>query len=130
MPEMPEKFILVNVMPEAILMLDTRVLPEAVAILEILRHLGPDRNPIMDIGDRNNPQRSHRQRRIKEILYPNSILIIEATRLEGRPGEDFDTWWISVEVYIHNQQEKFPKDDRTIDRIGFLMDKYNAVWNE
>jgi len=34
-----------------------------------------------------------------------------------------------MEVYIHDQPEKFPNDDRTIDWIGSLMDKYPAAWH-
>jgi hypothetical protein len=34
-----------------------------------------------------------------------------------------------VEVYIHDQPEKFPKDERTIDWIGSLMDRYAATWH-
>lgn len=33
-----------------------------------------------------------------------------------------------MEVYIHDEPEKFPKDERTIDWIGSLMDKYAAAW--
>jgi len=54
---------------------------------------------------------------------------MKPTIFEGKPGEDFDTWWIIVEVYIHNQQEKFPNDDRSIDWICSLRDTYAAVWN-
>jgi hypothetical protein len=34
-----------------------------------------------------------------------------------------------MEAYIHDQQEKFPKDERTIDWIGLLMDKYASAWH-
>jgi len=34
-----------------------------------------------------------------------------------------------VEVVIHDQPEKFPKDKRTIDWIGSLVDKYAAAWH-
>jgi len=34
-----------------------------------------------------------------------------------------------VEVYIHDQPEKFPNDQRTIDWIGSPMDKYAAAWH-
>ena len=44
-------------------------------------------------------------------------------------GEDFDTWWVLVQVYIEDQPEKFPKDERTIDWIGSLMDSYAASWH-
>jgi len=34
-----------------------------------------------------------------------------------------------MEVYIPDQSEKFPNDERTIDWIGSLMDKYAAAWH-
>jgi hypothetical protein len=34
-----------------------------------------------------------------------------------------------VEVYIHEQPEKLPKDKRTIDRIGSVMYRYVAAWH-
>jgi len=54
-------------------MLEAVVMPKAMVILEILRHLGPDPNVIMNIGDRNNPLRSLGQRRIPEIQYAKLI---------------------------------------------------------
>jgi len=79
-------------------------------------------------GNRN-PGQSRRQRRIQELQYAKPIKIKEPKLFEGKPGEDFDTWWIMVEVYIHNQPEKFSKDERTLDWIGSLMDKYAAAWH-
>jgi hypothetical protein len=34
-----------------------------------------------------------------------------------------------IEVFIRDQPEKFPNDERTIDWIGSLMDKYAAAWH-
>jgi hypothetical protein len=34
-----------------------------------------------------------------------------------------------MEVYIRDQPEKFPNDERTIDWIGSLMDRYAAAWH-
>jgi hypothetical protein len=34
-----------------------------------------------------------------------------------------------MEVYIRDQPEKFPNDERTIDWIGSLMDQYAASWH-
>jgi len=34
-----------------------------------------------------------------------------------------------MEVYIPDQPEKFPNNERTIDWIGSLVDKYAATWN-
>jgi len=47
----------------------------------------------------------------------------------GKPGEDFDTCWVLVQVYIEDQPEKFPKDQRTIEWIGSLMESYAASWH-
>jgi len=44
-------------------------------------------------------------------------------------GEDVDTWWVLVQVYIEDQPAKFLKDEQTIDWIGSLMDSYAASWN-
>jgi len=69
---------------------------------------------------------SRRQRRIKELEYAKPIKIKEPKKFFGKPGEDFDTWWVLVQVYIEDQPEKFPKDQRTIDWIRSLMDSYAA----
>jgi hypothetical protein len=29
---------------------------------------------------------------------------------EGKSGDDFETWWILIQVYIDDQPEKFPKN--------------------
>lgn len=57
------------------------------------------------------------------------IKIKEPRKFEGKIGDDSETWWIMVEVYIHDQPEKFPKNKRTIDWIGSLMDRYGAAWH-
>jgi len=77
-------------------------------------------------GDR---RMSRRQRRIKELEFPKPIKIKEPINFFGNAGEDFDTWWILVQVYIVDQPEKFPKDDRTIDWIGLLMKGYAVSWH-
>jgi hypothetical protein len=43
--------------------------------------------------------------------------------------DDFDTWWIMMEDYIRYQLEKFPNDERTIDWIGSLVDRYALAWH-
>jgi len=57
------------------------------------------------------------------------LKIKEPKRFEAKPGDNFDTWWIIVEVYIRDQPEKFPKDQQTIDWIGSLMDRYAVAWH-
>ena len=70
-----------------------------------------------------------RQRRIKELEFAKPIEIEEPKKFFGKPGEDFDTWWVLVQVYIEDQPEKFRKDQRTIDWIGSLMESYSASWH-
>lgn len=53
---------------------------------------GPDTPP--------EPERPHRpsrrQRRIQEFEYANPIQIKEPKRFEGKPGEDFDSWCVTM----------------------------------
>jgi len=88
----------------------------------------PPPDPSDHEGNRARRQ-SRRQRRIKELEFAKPIEIKEPKRFFGKPGEDFDTWWVLVQVYIEDQPEKFPKDQRTIDWIGSLMDSYAASWH-
>jgi len=80
-------------------------------------------------NNNNNNRLSRRQRRIQELQYAKPIKIKEPKRFEGKIGDDFEVWWMMMEVYIQNQPEKFPNDKRTIDWIGSLMDKYAAAWH-
>jgi len=72
---------------------------------------------------------SHRQRRIKELEFAKPIKIEDPKKFYGNAHKDFDTLWVLVQVYIEDQPEKFPKDERTIDWIGSLMDSYAASWH-
>jgi hypothetical protein len=72
---------------------------------------------------------SRPQRCIRELEFAKPIKIKEPKKFYGNAGEDFDTWWVLVQVYIEDQPEKFPKDERTIDWIGLLMDGYAASWH-
>jgi hypothetical protein len=54
---------------------------------------------------------------------------MEPINFYGNAGEDFDTWWILVQVYIEDQAEMFPKDERTINWIGLLMKSYAVSWH-
>jgi hypothetical protein len=90
----------------------------------------PGSGPPSDDGGNNaNPRLSRTQKRIRDLQYAKPIKIKEPKRYEGRVGDDFDTWWIMMEVYIRDQPEQFPNDERTIDWIGSLMDKYAAAWH-
>lgn len=72
---------------------------------------------------------SRRQRWMKDFEFPKFIKIQKLKKFEGKPGDDFETWWIVVQVYIDDQPEKSRKDKGTIDRIRSLIDKYAAAWH-
>jgi len=61
---------------------------------------------------------------IRDLQYVKPITIKEPKSLGGKIGYDYETWWVMMEVRIKDQPEKFPNDERTIDRISSLMDKY------
>jgi hypothetical protein len=63
------------------------------------------------------------------LEYAKPINIKELKKFFGKAGEDFDTWWVLVQVYIRDQLERFPKDDQSIDWIGSLMESYAASWH-
>jgi hypothetical protein len=62
------------------------------------------------------------------LEFAKPIKIEEPKIFYGNTGEDFDTWWVLVQVYIEDQLEQFPKDERTIDWIGTLMDGSASCW--
>jgi len=72
---------------------------------------------------------SRRQRQIKELEFAKPIKIPEPKQFEGKPGDDFETWWILIQVYIEDQPEKFPKDERTINWKESSMDRYATAWH-
>ena len=93
---------------------------------------GPPPPPYPPPSDHGGPlgrRPSRRQRRIKELESSKLIKIKEPKKFCGKSGEDFDTWWILVQVYIKVQPERFPEDERTIDWIGSLMDSYASSWH-
>jgi len=75
----------------------------------------PPLPPDPSSGEERGRRPSRQQRRIKELKFAKPIKIKEPKKFFGKPGEDFDTWWVLVQVYIEDQPEKFPKDQRTID---------------
>jgi len=89
----------------------------------------PPDPPPSDHGGPSGRRPSRRQRRIKDLESSKPIKIKEPKKFYGKPGEDFDTWWILVQVYIKDQPERFPEDERTIDWIGSLMDSYASSWH-
>ena len=89
----------------------------------------PPDPPPSDHGGPSGRRPSRRQRRIKDLENSKPIKIKEPKKFYGKPGEDFDTWWVLVQVYIKDQPERFPEDERTIDWIGSLMDSYASSWH-
>jgi hypothetical protein len=89
----------------------------------------PPDPPPSDHGGPSGRRPSRRQRRIRDLESSKPIKIKEPKKFFGKLGEDFDTWCILVQVYIKDQPEKFPEDERTIDWIGSLMDSYAASWH-
>jgi len=71
---------------------------------------------------------SRRRRQITALEFAKPIQIKEPKKFYGKAGEDFDTWWVLVQVYIRDQLERFPEDEQTIDWIGSLMESYPASW--
>jgi len=63
------------------------------------------------------------------LEFAKPIKIKEPKKFYGNAGKDFDTWWVLVQVNIEDQPEKFPKNKRTIDWIGSLMESYAASWH-
>jgi hypothetical protein len=85
--------------------------------------------PPSDHGGAGGRCISRRQRRIRKLEFAKPNKIEEPIKFFGNAGEDFDTWWILVQVFLEDQPEKFPKDERTIDWIGLLMKSYAASWH-
>jgi len=61
--------------------------------------------------------------------FAKPIKIKEPKKFYQNPGEDFDTWWVLVQVNLEEQPEIFPKNERTIDWIRSLMDSSAASWH-
>jgi hypothetical protein len=66
---------------------------------------------------------------MKAPEFAQPIKMREPTCFEGKPEDDFETWWILLQINIKDELEKFPKDRRTMDWIGSLMDRYAAAWH-
>jgi len=58
-----------------------------------------------------------------------AIKLKEPTLFEGNAGDDFETCWIQLETYIHDQPEKFEDAGRTISWVGGLSTKYAGAWH-
>jgi len=89
----------------------------------------PSDPPPLDHRNTGAVHLSRQQRRIKELEFAQPIKIMESKKFYRNAGKDFDTWWVLVQVYIEDQPDNFPKDNRAIDWIGSLMDSYAAFWH-
>jgi len=58
---------------------------------------------------------SQKQSRIKQLESAKPIKFWQQKRFDAKPGDDSDTWWVWVQLYIEDQPEKLPKNERTID---------------
>jgi len=75
----------------------------------------PPNPPQSDQGGAGGWRMSQRQRHIRELEFAKPIKIKKPKKFFGKPGEDFDTWWVLLQVSVEDQPEKFPKEEQTID---------------
>ena len=69
------------------------------------------------------PERRRRRAKVKLIKLKDPF------PFEGKPGDEFDAWWITVQTFIQDQPKKFDDSGRTINWIRGLMRKYAAAWH-
>jgi len=86
---------------------------------------GPPGPPLPSLPGPLPPLPPSGRRRKKAKVKP--IKLKDHFPFEGKPGDDFDAWWISVQTLIQDQAEKFDDSGRTINWIGGLMRKYAAA---
>jgi len=70
---------------------------------------------------------NRRRKRRKPKVRP--IKLKDPKSFEGKPGDDFQAWWVIVQTYIHGQPEKFEDTGRTINWIGGLLTHYAQSWH-
>jgi len=73
------------------------------------------------------PEPEGRRRRRKADVKP--IKLKDPKPFEGNPGDDFDDWWVMLEMFIHDQPEKFEDSGRTINWVGGFLQKYAGAWH-
>jgi len=82
----------------------------------------PGPNPPVPPGPEGN-----RRKKRKADVKP--IKLKDPKPFEGNAGDDFETWWVLLETFIHDQPEKFEDAGRTINYVGGLMTKYAGAWH-
>jgi len=73
------------------------------------------------------PEATPSRRRRKPEVKPMKLK--DPYPFEGKPGDDFEAWWIMVQTFIQDQPEKFDETGRTINWVGGLLEKYAAAWH-
>jgi hypothetical protein len=73
------------------------------------------------------PPGSDNRRKRRRDAKP--IKLKDPKQFEGKPGDNFDTWCVSVMTFIHDQPEKFLDSGRTINWVGGFMVKYAGAWH-
>jgi hypothetical protein len=87
---------------------------------------GPPPPPNPPPSNNGGRRMSRRRRRTKQLEFAKQMKIKEPKKFYGKAGEDFDTWWVLVQVYIKDQPERLLEDERTINWIVSLMESYAA----
>jgi hypothetical protein len=48
---------------------------------------------------------------------------------EGNTGDDFEAWWVILEMFLHDQPEKFEDPRYTIIWVGSVLTKHAGAWH-
>ena len=86
---------------------------------------GPPQRSPQPPGPPPPPYGTHQRRRRKPEVKP--IKLKDPYPFEGKAGDDFEARWIMVQIFIHDQPEKFDETGRTINWVGGLLNKYAAA---
>jgi len=86
----------------------------------------PPEPPAPPPGPAAPPPDRRRKRRKREV---RPIRLKNPKSFEGKPGDDFEAWWVIVQTYIQDQPEKFEDTGRTINWIGGLLTHYAQSWH-
>jgi len=69
------------------------------------------------------------ERRKRQTQKDKLINVKDPHPFKGNQGEHFDAFWIIVETYMHDQQEKFDNMGRTIKWVAGIFKKCAAAWH-